>query len=426
MIEGLGNVKATVNPFAGQGFVRNATKFLVVAAVLAVTAGSALAQATEKTVMPAEKADATTGDVAAPADNAAAPAPTSFYDRIWSYDKIWGLAKLYSNPNNPYIQELRIVGREQVDWYHFDGEQTNADNFVDRRTRIGLKSKVFQTITLHAEVDLNLEGDEVYSKLTDSYVQWSPDKRFNFTVGKQSVKFTLDGSISSTSLITIDRSNIANNFWFPDEYVPGVRFSGDIGKWSYNAGYFTAGDQNSEFGNFDAGSFFLLSGGYDFAERLGLTKALVRVDYVWQDSNPGNDFTRPNEDVVSVNGQFEKGRWGFSSDIDYAKGYGSQHDLYGGQLTPSVTFFETWQGVLRYTGINSDGPNGIRLARYENHIVTGKGDEYNEIYLGLNKYFYGHKLKWQTGIQYANMKDSADDGGKYNGWGITTGLRVSW
>ena len=84
------------------------------------------------------------------------------------------------------------------------------------------------------------------------------------------------------------------------------------------------------------------------------------------------------------------------------------------------------QLVLRYTYLRSDDNNGLRLGRYENEIVNGRGDEYNEIYSGLNVFFYGHKLKWQTGLQYSNMKDSAGDGGDYEGWGLTTGLRVSW
>jgi phosphate-selective porin OprO/OprP len=44
----------------------------------------------------------------------------------------------------------------------------------------------------------------------------------------------------------------------------------------------------------------------------------------------------------------------------------------------------------------------------------------------VNKYFYGHKLKWQTGVQYTTMDDNADDGGDYDGWGVTTGIRISW
>ncbi len=405
MNKGLGNPAVEIACTVGtKRKGRNLKALLVAIAMLAGVVDHAIAAGAEPAAAPA-----------------ATPAPVSIYDRIW------GFAKLYNDSTNPWIEELSIVGREQVDWYHFDGKQTNADNFANRRTRIGLKAKVLETVTLHSEVDLNLEGDgEVYNKLTDAYVKWSPDKRFNVSVGKHGAKFTLDGSTSSTSLITIDRSNVANNFWFQEEYVPGVSVNGDVGNWTYNAGYFSSGDADSEFGDFTGGSFLLLSGGYNFAELLGVDKALARVDYVYQDPNAKNDFTRANEDVGSLNFQLEKGRWALATDIDVSKGYGSQSDLVGGEVMPSMKFCDTWQVVLRYTGISSSDDNGIRLARYENHIVPGRGDEYHEVYLGLNKYFYGHKLKWQTGVQYASMHDAANDGGAYEGWGVTTGLRTSW
>ena len=82
--------------------------------------------------------------------------------------------------------------------------------------------------------------------------------------------------------------------------------------------------------------------------------------------------------------------------------------------------------MARYTWIKSRDDNGVRFARYEDQVVLGRGDEYNEIYLGLNYYFYGHKLKLQTGVQYADMRDQANDGGDYSGWAWTTGLRLSW
>jgi phosphate-selective porin OprO/OprP len=68
----------------------------------------------------------------------------------------------------------------------------------------------------------------------------------------------------------------------------------------------------------------------------------------------------------------------------------------------------------------------VRLATYESRVVPGRGDRYNEIYGGVNYFFYGHKLKLQTGVQYAEMDDSAHDGGAYDGWSWTTGLRVGW
>jgi len=84
------------------------------------------------------------------------------------------------------------------------------------------------------------------------------------------------------------------------------------------------------------------------------------------------------------------------------------------------------QAVLRYTYVGSDGDNGVRPARYQKDVVSGRGDEYNELYAGVNLYFYGHKLKWQTGVQYFDMHDSARDGGEIDGWGLSTGLRTYW
>jgi phosphate-selective porin OprO/OprP len=66
------------------------------------------------------------------------------------------------------------------------------------------------------------------------------------------------------------------------------------------------------------------------------------------------------------------------------------------------------------------------LNTYENRAVAGRGDRYNEGYIGANYYFYGHKLKLQSGLQFGDMNDSANDGGAYSGVAWTTGLRVSW
>lgn len=343
------------------------------------------------------------------------------------YDKIWGLTTLYKSDTNPIIQEFGFVGRAQFDWFYFDADQGQDDDWIVRRIRVGGKAKVFKDFTIHGEVDLNLQNPHpAYSKLTDAYVKWSPSKEFNVTVGKQGAKFTLDGGTSSTQLITVDRSQIGNNFWFPEEYMPGVSVSGEVGNWIYNVGYFTSGEATKEFGDFNAGSFGLVSLGYNFAEALGADKAILRADYIYQDENPGNTFTRSNQQTGSLNFNYEKGRFGLGTDIDVAQGYGKQPDMFGLQIMPSIYVADGVQFVLRYTYIDSDGNNGIRLARYENRIVSGRGDNYNEFYAGLNWYLYGHKMKFQTGVQYAMMDDSANDGGEYKGWGVTTGLRISW
>jgi phosphate-selective porin OprO/OprP len=95
-------------------------------------------------------------------------------------------------------------------------------------------------------------------------------------------------------------------------------------------------------------------------------------------------------------------------------------------IMPYYNFTAKLQAVARYTYLESSDDNGVRFARYENQVVAGRGDQYQEFYAGLNYYIYKHKLKVQTGVQYADMRDQAGDGGAYSGWAWTTGLRISW
>ena len=88
---------------------------------------------------------------------------------------------------------------------------------------------------------------------------------------------------------------------------------------------------------------------------------------------------------------------------------------------PYMNLTDKLQAVGRYTILKSADPNGVQLATYENRVVRGRGDEYNEIYLGANYFFYGHKLKLQTGLQFADMNDRANDGGEYSGVSWTSG-----
>jgi phosphate-selective porin OprO/OprP len=93
---------------------------------------------------------------------------------------------------------------------------------------------------------------------------------------------------------------------------------------------------------------------------------------------------------------------------------------------PYLNITDKWQVIGRYTFLSSEDVNGLLLGTYENRIVRGRGDEYKELYLGANYFFYGHKLKLQTGLQFADMSDRAGDGGEYSGTSWTTGLRVGW
>ena len=346
----------------------------------------------------------------------------SHYDKIWNRFTEW-----YRDDSNPVIQRVLLSGRFQYEYVNVDADQGNHAEWNVRRLRIGPRITLFKTVTVHTEVDLDPQDhDPFYLRFTDCYVQWARNARLALTIGKQSVPFTIDGATSSRELLTIDRSNLANNLWFPDEYMPGLSVSGRRAAWTYRAGVYSAGAKNREFGEFNGGPFTLTALGYDFASRLGVKEALVTGNYVYQHPDRDNTFTRPLEHVGSINIRLEDDRWGVRGDLSAGAGYLGQSDLWALQAMPFANVTPKFQIVGRYTYITSDSPKGVRLATYESRVVTGRGDEYNEFYAGANYYFYGHKLKLQTGVQFADMNDRTDQGGAYSGVAWTTGLRVGW
>ncbi len=342
-------------------------------------------------------------------------------------DRIWGHTVLYESAGNGPIQRLALSGRLQYDLYRIDARQGDDSDALWRRFRFGFKAKLSRgwEANLESDLDLNRSSDHWYTRLTDAYVGWTGDSDVNVRVLKHSAGFTLDGATSSKSLLTLQRNNLTNNLWFPAEYFTGLSATGSFdGSWSYKAGVFST-DGSDELGFFDASYFLLGSLGYAWAEPSAFDHAEVRLDVVHNDAHPDSN-TRELSTVVSLSSKLERGPWGLWTDVAAGEGYSGQSDLWGLVLMPFYNASDLVQLVFRYTHLDSKGDNGIRLGRYENQVVDGRGDDYDELYAGLNLFFYGHRLKWQTGLQFTSMRDEADDGGAYRGWGISTGLRLSW
>jgi phosphate-selective porin OprO/OprP len=352
---------------------------------------------------------------------AAKPEP-SVYDAIWSRFTQW-----YRDESNPVVQQVLFTGRFHFDYASIDADRGELEEWNVRRVRFGPRVTFFHDFLFHTEVEVNpQEHDPFYMRITDAYLQWTKSSRVVMMFGKQGVPFTNEGATSSRELLTIDRSNLANNFWFPQEYMPGVSVSGRIAPWVYRGGVYSSGAMNREFGEFNGEFFTLALVGYDFAKPLGVKEAVLTGNYVYQHPDKDNTFTRQLEHLVSAHFRFEASRWGARAEITDAQGYLGQSDMWALMAMPFFNVTSKLQAVGRYTYIDSDRANGIRLATYESRVVEGRGDEYNEFYLGANYYLYGHRLKLQTGVQWADMQDRAHDGGEYAGVSWTTGLRVGW
>lgn len=345
-----------------------------------------------------------------------------------TYDKIWGqLTNWYDNKDNPVVQRVVFSGRFQHDLAMVEADQGDWRESNVRRVRFGPRITMFRDYLVHAEVEVNpQERNPFYMRLTDAYVMWQRYPKVNVQIGKQAVQFTQEGATSSRELITIDRSNLANNIWFGQEYMPGVSVAGRAAPWSYRAGVYSSGAMNREFGRFNGDWFTMLVGGYDFGKRLGVREATLTGNYVYQQPDVNNTFTRRFEHVASIHFRLEQPKWGFRGDVSKTAGYLGQRDVMGIMAMPFYNITGKLQAVARYTYLDSDGPNGLALNTYENRVTRGQGDEYRETYLGLNYYFYAHRLKVQSGVQFADLRDAANDGGAYSGWSWVSGLRMGW
>lgn len=356
------------------------------------------------------------------------PVPASArQDQPSAFDRAWGLARWYDDSSNPVVQTVLFTGRFQHEFARVSDDGAEHEEWNVRRMRLGLRSDFLRSLRLHVEADLNpQEREPFFTKLTDAYLEWSPSSDVAVTVGKHGVAFTVDGSTSSKELLTIDRSNLANNLWFTDEYVPGVSASVARSRWDWTVGAFSAGDEDRGFGDFSGGVFTLASLGYDLSGATGAEQTRIQASWVWQEPDVDNSFTRPLQHVGSLGVFLEDDRFGLRADLTGGRGYLGQSDLWGASLMPYVDVGDAFQVVLRLTRISSSDPNGVRFARYESELLGGRGDRYREAYLGGSWFVYGHKLKVQAGLQAADMRDEAADGGVYSGVGLTAGLRLSW
>ncbi len=356
------------------------------------------------------------------------PQALSRYDRLWDY------AVLYKHDDGEVMQRLSLAGRLQADAAYFEAESddSGSEEFEDalwRRFRIGAKAAFAHDIVAHAEVDIDLNKmgtDGAYKGLTDAYLGWRPADAYLLKLGKQSAPFTLDGATSSTKLMTLERSIVAENLWFTTEYFTGASVVGAHAQWTTRLSLYSAsGDE--EFGSFDSGYFALASLGREFAGNTGWEALSLRGDYVY--NNPdysGEVGTRNLEQVLSLVAKLERGRSGLWADLSFGDGIQSQSDLWGLQLMPFYDFSARWQGVFRYAVVSSLDGAGVRMGRYARKIEPSLAEEAHDFFLGLNCYLYGHKLKWQSGLEYNVATDLATTGDNHYGWGLTTGLRISW
>ncbi len=377
------------------------------------------------------------------------PTPLTGYDRVWSH------ATLYKSDENDVLQEFSLQGRIQLQYAIGDSDQGNygsddrpedvrwGDDIEVRRWRLGFKSKWFRQWKFEGQIDVSPDWNPFYRQIYDLYVVYAPSDALNIGIGKYKAnQFGIEHFTSSKEILTMERSLLSNTLFAGE--LTGMRINGKKDNWTYSFNLYS-GDITQEFSSFETGMIMQASIGYDFHEKLGLEKALVKFDWQHSDDsrNGRNVGDEPRlsatssgnyENAFSLNGHFEQGKWGLYTDVLGASGRGTTGDVWGVIFIPSYYLTDGLQLVGRYQYAHGDN-DGLRLqSRYERLTAPpvgtltdgGRGENYHAFYLGLNYYLYGHKLKLMAGAEYHTMDNGNDAGGKFDGVTGIAGVRMSF
>ena len=332
-------------------------------------------------------------------------------------DQLENLGRIIQDENDPYVQELWLLGRYHGQYYWARGSDGDANDFETRRTRFGFQGRFFKKLTLHAQAITGSDWDPVYNGFTELWLQWAFTPEFLITFGQQKHRFTHDRNVSSRYLNYLERAMLTN--MFGADYTPAVTAQGTIGFLSYYTGVFsnaTGSDIGAAFTELNSGHTLLAAAYYNLGDLFGTDNAFLHSTYINSEQNErATNFNRFNNGASAALILTQ----GSSSLVtEFTAGMGSDDgNAYGINLQPGWFLTNHIQLVGRYQFAVSNKDEGLSpQQRYEREVNLPKGDQYQAGYLGIDYYLSKHRLKVMNGIEYSTM------GGEHV-WTASTMLR---
>ncbi len=345
----------------------------------------------------------------------------------WSYLNLWDYATLYSNRENPYIQQVDFIGRYHGQYRYVDSNRGSDDGWENRRLRPGLNIQFLGSFEFQAEINIrdlkNINGS-FFTGWDNVYLDWKVNEALSFRLGRQKSNVSLERLESSKYILTFNRSLLVNQLTV--DKTLGLSASYKLSdELLLQAGIFSD-LWDDKFESFDNGGSVaaLLRLAYEWNEH-----SETGLDYWYADHNEGSDEFKLYRHVLSLNSSNQWDGYGFNTDLFYGRGQGIRRgqDVFGLMLMPWYDITKKLQGVFRYQLATSDSDTGIALQkRYESLAVNDgggrQGDLYNAFYAGLNYRIHGDKLKLMVGSEYSNLAGRDE----YSGWTQWLGIRTYW
>lgn len=351
-----------------------------------------------------------------------------------TFDAFWSGFTLYKDGENPVLQEFKLRGRYQGQYYDVDATQGSDSDWEDRRSRVGFDAKLFDSrLEVRADFQSNNGFLDAYDGLVDAYLRWKATDSISITIGRTKPFIGYYDWLQSTNTQpTFERSQIFNQLAV--DRATGLTFEGVRGAFSWQAGVFSNSvdpDHNSfsdAFGEFNASWSLSLGGGYDFSRSTGLGKSELHVNWLHTDRDADSNLLNRYEDIISATLWLQDGPRSLVAEGYYATGgFGADGDVVGGFLQGTYDLIpKRLQLVGRYSFAHGDGPASLRgQRRYEATVSTARGDSYQALYLGAQYFIHGDKLKLLAGGEYASLSGGAP-GRDYDGFTWLSGVRFSF
>ncbi|MCH1504960.1 MAG: OprO/OprP family phosphate-selective porin [Verrucomicrobiales bacterium] len=361
--------------------------------------------------------------------------------------------KLYSNTDNPLIQEFKLMGRLQyqlatVDGTDSFGDDVGYDTDEFRRVRLGASLKALNHFQVKASSEIVVDneprgGDRGFrfNGLWDGYVKLNAKSAFNLEgfdalkigYGRREVHMTEEWNTSSKLIKTVERSAIANKVWPSDSGFSnptGFWVEGTNGELSWQTGAFTT-SRSEWLAPWDDGQLYYLMLDYDLSDRTGLDQTDLLFMGSYQDVDIDQDRLAGGvEWATSVGARLANDRWQLRLNATIGDNGDQSSELredtfWGFVVLPTYWLVQDkFEAVFRYQYQGSSEDQGIRLnSRYvrraqstgDANIIGGaRGDEHHSFYGGLNYYFCGDNAKIMAGIEYDDI--SSDGHHVYDGW----------
>lgn len=362
-----------------------------------------------------------------------------------AFDQLWGHATLYKDDLNPILEEFKLRGRYQGQYWDTDADQGSQSNWEDRRSRFGFDAKLLdKKMELRADFQSNDGFSDFYDGLVDAYVRWKPKSWLSITAGKTKPLIgQYDWLESTNTQPTFERSQIFNQLGI--NRAAGLTVEGTQDDFSWRAGIYTNSTPattadpitkissgafgDGEFGDFTGGVSYSLGVGYDFKHLLAIEKADFKLDWLHSERETGDLVLNKYDDILSATFSVKQEAAALVIEAFHASGGdGTNSNVFGFYLEPTYDIIpKKLQLVGRYSYANSEGPLGIvGQTRYEKKMATHKalGDAYQSVYGGVQYFIYGDKLKLMAGAEWARLENKT--AASYDGLTLLTGIRLSF